>query len=323
MHLRELIEACPTTPQESVPDWMVGCFRRRSITFASGLTDGRTRVVWLQCRNLTIDLRLPADADQPGEFSLAGCSPEALRCRANVEGWSAASHWSGSSLSWSLGASFQLHDRWPEPAQLRRVGDCMIEFAPSSAYVEDWRLLSREPGPLLGLRLLDETDLRTGAVTHRDGALIVNGTWAGLVLGRPAPLPSQAGTRQLRDLVQDRAGDMAFLEQVFAFEASVGQGSLAAGFRVSASTVPERVGAPLLAMDGFTIPVGSGEIHQTLQQGEVPLRRRFVADVIEPSFPYCAGTGWSGKARAWFDAEKETLSRYLEPVNQSPGFACQ
>jgi len=45
----------------------------------------------------------------------------------------------------------------------------LIEYAPSGAYVEDWRLQPSGDGPLIGMSLLEERDAKTGQVTHRGG----------------------------------------------------------------------------------------------------------------------------------------------------------
>ena len=49
----------------------------------------------------------------------------------------------------------------------------MMEFAPSGAYVEDWRLLNSVPGLFVGLELIGEEDLTTGARRELQGALIL------------------------------------------------------------------------------------------------------------------------------------------------------
>ncbi len=44
---------------------MLGCFRRRCISFANGESDEQTIVYWFQSRNFTIDLRLQPSAPGP------------------------------------------------------------------------------------------------------------------------------------------------------------------------------------------------------------------------------------------------------------------
>jgi hypothetical protein len=267
----------------SVPDWTLGCFRRRSITFFDGRTDDATRVYWLQSRGLTADLRLsPGRPDR----ALADCTAAERAALAEVEGGLAATRWDGELMSWSGWTAFQTRDKWPEPGILRRVGDCLIEHAPSGAYVEDWRLQPSAPGPLVGLRLVEE---RLGdQVVHRGGGLIVCGDHAALVLGRP-----HLGA-----------------EALFAFEASYAVrrgGELV----VVASTLPEREGQPLLPEDGFTL---DGD---RVVQRIGPRQRLFTVDTLEARHTFRPETSATAEARAWLARESGTLlahARSGEPI---------
>lgn len=312
MHLLSLLQQHPMRATQSIPESMLGCFKRRSIAFANGQTDTQTHVFWLQSRNLTIDLRLPVEAEWVQPKAWQDYTEAELRQLANQEGWCADTLWQDERLSWSGGTSLQVHNRWPEPAILQRVGDCMMEFAPSGAYVEGWRLKSRTPGPLVGLRLLQEEEVQTGRVRHRQGALIINGDWAGLVLGRPNPLSPEAS--QLRDRVSGRAGDERFLQQVFCVETSVGQGNLTSGYTTAYSTLPERRGRPLFSLEGFEFDPVCQEVIQEWEEEGKTLRRRYTIDTLESTFPYLAETPCSSESIAWFNTEQETLGRYLQVV---------
>jgi hypothetical protein len=90
---------------------------------------------------------------------------------AGTEGGLARTCWDGPLMSWSEWVSFQTHAKWPEAGRLERVGNCLIEFAPSGAYVEDWRAEPCGAGPLIGMWLLEEVERETGAVRHRGGGL--------------------------------------------------------------------------------------------------------------------------------------------------------
>ncbi|MFC3609731.1 hypothetical protein [Stutzerimonas tarimensis] len=312
MNLLELVRRHPNRPSSSVPDWMLGYFKRRAISFANGRTDTATQVCWLQSRNFTIDLRLPLERDQVPARALADYSPDELQILANHEGWEALSHWDGKALSWSDDTSLQLHNRWPEPALLSRIGNCMIEFAPSGAYVEDWRLQPSAPGPLIGLRLIEERDLASGALLHRGGGLIVCGEHAALVLGRPGPIAHDG--LDLRDQVARAVGVPERLEALFDFETSVAHGSLEAGFRVTLSTRPERVGAPLLALEGFSYLAEQQQVRQRFERDGRDCERLFSIDTLEPTLAYPQTTEFSADAHAWFERESATLNRYTQSL---------
>lgn len=293
----------------SVPDWMMGCFNRRSISFANGETDTKTQVAWLQCRNFTLDLRLPLPEDRVAGKTFEEYSELELRQLANYEGWFARSLWDKHQLSWRNGASLQLHNRWPEPAILKRVGDCMIEFAPSGAYVEDWRLLNQSAGTLVGLPMLYEKNLNSGHISRRGGGLIVCGEYAGLVIPR-ASLPEAIDMDiALRDQPLLLSRDKKALQQLFDFECSLARGSLDTDFEVFASTDIKRQGQPLLTTDHFEL-ISANQIRQLISLDGEEFERVFEIDSVEFDFPYSRHTPCSAGTQDWFRNESETLQRY-------------
>ncbi|MEM9256322.1 MAG: hypothetical protein AAGA91_12815 [Pseudomonadota bacterium] len=313
MHLRDLLSVAAPSAPDSVPDWILGCFKRKSITFANGLTDLSTQVFWLQGRNQTIDLRLPVDSELI-KAPWRDCSFEQLEVLADYEGWSADSHWQDGQLSWSGGVSYQLHNRWPEPAILNRVGNCMIELSPRATYVEDWRIQSIHPGALISLTLLDETDAQTGTQRHKGGALIIAGEWAGLVLGRAREGLSSECSGPLRQALRDCQHDQDALSELFGFEASIGWGNLEAGFTVLHSTSDARMGEPLLPLEGFEWVGDSNFVVHRFTQGGRPIERRYYVDAIEADVAFSSCTAWHPESEAWFERERGTLKRYTEIV---------
>lgn len=317
MHLKELIERHQQKAHHSIPESMIGCFKRRSISFANGLTDTKTHVFWLQGRNLTIDLRLPIEVDQVNvdqiqRHTLHDLTAEELSQLANYEGWSANTKWKNNQLSWSGGTSFQIHNRWPEPAILSRVGDCMMEFSPSNAYVEDWRIKSRQPGPLVSLELIEEKDLSTETCRHRGGALIINGNWAGLVLGRSKDISINSENLQLRDLLKSKTSNKKLVNEIFSFETSVAEGSLDDGFKIRFSTQPGIVNSSIFPLEGFEFDAKQNEVFQLFNEDDHTILRRFSIDTIEPLFHYSGSTEWTEDSKSWFEKEQRTLGRYLD-----------
>ncbi len=312
MNLIELLERHSHRPAQSVPEWMLGCFRRRSISFANGETDRSTIVYWFQSRTFTIDLRLPIAEEQAPALELSHYSQEQLNVLANYEGWVADSQWDGAQMSWQNETSLQVHNRWPEPAELHRIGNCMIEFAPSGAYVEDWRSQLNETGPLIGLRLIEESSPVTGQRFHRGGGLIVCGNHAALVLGRSEALEPETGA--LPELVAEPGTDSVRLQQLFNFETSVAQGSLDTGYTVVHSTCPERVGQALLNLDGFEWLSESQRFRQIVTIDGQLRERLFELDCADRYVNFSSATDTSAEVDAWFEKEAETLTRYTEVV---------
>lgn len=311
MTLQELLDRHARRPEKSVPDWMLGYYKRRSISFANGTTDLSTQVCWFQSRNFTIDLRLPVEAQPASGNEL---SAAALQTLADNEGWAALCDWQGETLSWHTVTSLQVNNRWPEPAILKRIGNCMIEFAPSGAYVEDWRLQPTESGPLIGLRLIEEREEASGRLRHQGGGLIVCGDYAALVLGRAEPVAEADDSTNLRSLVADAQDDPARLQRLFNFETSVAKGSITQGFTVSLSTRPVRVHQPLLALDGFEYVANSGQVIQRFTADGLACVRVFAIDTLEADVAFDQATGFSADAEQWFRRESQTLNRYAEHV---------
>jgi len=312
MTLQELLTQYGQRATHSVPDWMLGFYKRYAISFADGTTDLHTHVCWLQSRNFTIDLRLPVNADQLAAKPLAEYTAAELQVMANYEGWTAESDWDGRVLSWRpTEISLQLHNRWPEPAILKRVGNCMVEFCDSDAYVEDWRLQPSAQGPLIGLRMVAETEVATGHVRHCGGGLIICGDHAALVRGRGTSITT-GETMPLKQLVAQADADGARLQQLFNFETSVATGNLANGYCVTLSTQPARLGQFLLPLDGFEYNAATQCIRQQLDIDGVRVERSFTIDTLESDVAYGLATGFTPAAAQWHAEEAATLGRYRE-----------
>jgi hypothetical protein len=315
MELFELCSLQGTTPASgSVPGWTVGCFKRRSITFFNGDSDDSTLVVWLQSRGLTADLRLAADRPKPKtRAALAELSLAELTRLAQAEGGLSPTRFepaaaAGVELSgrmhWTDWTAFQLHDKWPEPGDLRRVGDCLIEYAPSGAYVEDWRLQASGDGPLIGLSLLDETDAKTGQVLHRGGGLVMAGEHAVLIRGRAQQLPP---VERVTQLMERAYKEPPLLDAIFGFEASYARRDGSGRYVVQASTLPWREGRALMSLGGFGLE--DGLVVQRAREKEGSVVRRFHVDTLEPSYEDWLATPATATAVAWLAAEEDTLLR--------------
>jgi hypothetical protein len=321
MTLKELIDKHSQPAKSGVPDWLVGCFRRYSISFANGASDLKTQVFWLQSRNFTIDIRMPIESQQVPAKPLKDYTNEELQSLANYEGFSATTDWNGELLRWrDADAALQIHNRWTEPAILKRVGNCMVEFCPSDAYVEDWRVQPTPAGPLVGLSLLEEREISTGAIRHLGGGLIVCGDYAGLVLGRAEEVIEPSNQTTLNNLVTEASGDIDRLGALFNFETSVAKGNLEAGFNVTLSTQVYRLGQTIFPLDGFEAPckyqhatLGEIEIvRQKLMINGQACERLYTIDTIEAQVEFSQNTPVTKETAEWFARESTTLTRYSE-----------
>lgn len=315
MTLAELAAFPASCPAAAAPDWLIGCFRRRSITFFQGQCDTTTEVYWLQARGICVDIRLsPARPRASGRASLEEFTETELVALACAEGGAARTEWDGASLRWFHWEAFQIHDKWPEPGCMRRIGDCVIEIPPSGAYVEDWRLQPSKPGPVVALELIEERLDGRVEVTHVGGALIVCGDHAALVRGR-ARAP-QNHTRWAEALRQ--TGVRSLAPEMFSCEASYAIREPASGdFVIALSTNPLREGQVLSIMHGFEIDRETQQVRQCVHEDGKLLERIFTIDTLEERNCFPRSSVAAAGAAEWLGSEAETLLAHAEGVGGS------
>jgi hypothetical protein len=298
MTLAELALAAPFARPLAVPPWTLGCFHRRSITYANGREDDSTRVIWIQSHGLTGDLRISAARpDVAARGNLAGCTPHELVELAKGEGGVAETSFRAGRMTWSNWAAFQPYDKWPEAGELRRVGSALIEFAPSGVYVEDWRLQPGSGGLLVGLRLISEAP-PDGEHAPRDGGLVISGDHAIFALARREALPAYAPVHRQISAVADphRLAAVAFDAQ-----AGYARRDAATGDYLITLGVDPFAHGRVLSLDGFA-PAGTGMLLQTLADGGA---RRWRIDTLRADvvLPAATPTG----AAEWLSQEADTL----------------
>ncbi len=138
----------------TVPARLLGCWYRRYIRFADGTEDTGTRVVWVQTLSGVGDIRIAANRpDLRTRDGLEDCSKEELLALAEQDCFCGVTLFDENAKPFPTARwpkesylfRFQPVITFPEPGWMewREDGTCMIERAPSGAYVEDWRL---QPG---------------------------------------------------------------------------------------------------------------------------------------------------------------------------------
>jgi hypothetical protein len=289
MNLAELLRELPPAGLEDLafPRNLLGAFRRKSITFCSGVTDETTIVYWFQAGGFTIDLRL-TDGDATPIVDRQGWVGDTLWDRGREE------------LSWSITRSYQPRDQWPEPARFRFIGNCVLEFAPSGAYFEDWRQQSSH-GPLLGLRLLGMIDGDSEQELAMDGGLIIAGRHMAYAQSR---LPHvDAALRTAASLDRALAEGIVTEREVESYEVSVALD----GETTAHSTRPDLLGEAIASGDFDLQPDGSIFWSRTVQGRTT--RLRFAQDFYVPDFVFDRQTASTPEARLWIEREKGHLSR--------------
>lgn len=268
------------------PCSLLGAFRRKSITFCTGLTDETTIVYWFQSRTFTIDLRLPD----------AAATPVAER-----QGWVGDTIWdpADAELSWQIRRSYQPRNQWPEPARLSFIGNCVLEYAPSGAYVEDWRQPA-SAGPLLGLRLIGMIDA-SGEQVSLEGGLVIAGDHAAFACSR---LPQVDDALQAAGSLEAALASGAVSEaEIESYEVSIATG----GRVITHSTQPARRGQ---AIDGSFSIGADGRIVQDAVVGGAACMLLYEVDVFEPDFSFTTQTPCTPEARNWMDREVGHLLRH-------------
>jgi hypothetical protein len=294
-------------PEPRVPAWAIGTVRRRSITFATGAEDTKTFVVWIQSHGMTGDLRIhPVRPELSMTDRLEELDHQSLVWLASVEGGAATTSWSDGVMSWKDWTGFQPYDKYPEPGIMRRVGDCMIEFAPTGIYVEDWRFLQSKRGPVAGLRLVSETT-HDGREYPRAGGYVVAGDHALLSLARRQELPN--GTRA-QDFVGKASNPVKALQRVLdcTVDYSVKRGDRRI---ITVSTDPRRQGMESNLLETLTLGPSSDVLVEHVIGEEGVRSRLWCIDSLELAREFNCATEAPDNGMAWLQREADTL---LNPI---------
>jgi hypothetical protein len=308
MTLDELAAAASRASPAPTPAWTWGCWRRRTICFAGGQEDAASHVVRLQGQGITGELRVPAwRPDVKGRGSFQACTVEELLELSAVDGGVADAAFGAGQMTWDNASAFQPYPRWPEPGQMQRVGPGLIEFAPSGACLQDWRLQPRSSGLHVALRLMFETGL-DGLTRPRDGGLIICGEHCLFSLDRRRPLPSDAPVQQQ----MRQAGDpYAFAEMAFDGETSYARRQANGAFKVELSTDPFREGRIAPVLGDFVTTSISEVLRQVIGEGTDRIVRQWRIDTLIPDAVIGLATDPDKAGAAWLKREGKVLLRGL------------
>ena len=205
---------------QTVPDHMLGCWRRRYIRFEDGTEDTSTRVIWLQTPSGLADMRISAERPDLSErLQLSDCSDDELIALAEQDcacGITIVDEFATPYLkaTWEGGDSGFMQQpviNFPEDGwfEWKEGGVCMMEYAPSGAYEEDWRLLdnSRE----FAIHLL-RRDSETATNLYVAGAHAVLAVDRSIVIGQERPLQEIVAEN-----IADRDSVYTYLDTEFSY----------------------------------------------------------------------------------------------------------
>jgi hypothetical protein len=303
MTLEEIAQAIGQHVPPGVPAWVHGTFKRRSITFATGLEDARTLVIWVQSHRATGDIRIhPGRPKIAASDRLEDMDRATLEVLASVEGGFAETAWQDGLMSWDNWIGFQPYNKYPEPGILRRTGDCMIEFAPSGIYVEDWRYMASATGLLGALKLIAEIDA-TGTTRARNGGFVFGGQHAILVLGRRVPLPDGVPAQKF---VRTSEDPLAAVRQVLdcSVDYAADDGK---GFHVTASTDPWREGRRLGLTSCFEQSPDPDVLVERVKDEPGIVSRLWRIDSLASGVTFPLATPAEPESLRWLQGEADTL----------------
>lgn len=290
-----LIELCPklsatSLSEISLPAYLLGVFRRKSISFANGLTDEKTIVYWFQSKSFTIDLRLKN----------AKTTPILER-----QGWIGDTLWDNEQqeLSWNVTSNYQNHVQWPEPARLHSVGNAIFEFSPSNSYVEDWRQQATR-GLYLGLRLFKIENLKTNENYSADGGLIICDHFIAYTKSRHPDIQQRFG--------YDESLNEAFSQQQISAQ-DIQDYEVSISFddqNIDLSTTSDRVGQKI-DLENFTLLDAETLVQQQTIGGENCLLY-FKLDMYQPDYYFTTITDTSSESMSWYSHEKNHLFHHAK-----------
>jgi len=216
-------------------------FERTLLSRPGSAPDTTSRVTWLQGDNLYCDLRRPASAVRVSPIPLGAMSIEDLIVLTEHDGFGGRLLDHGSHVEWARAVGFRPAGPLADAGTLDLLdADTVVEYGVFEDYTEHWRIAATSP------RI--EECLLTDADTGASGILIRVGDDFAFARGRTTALAADPLVEQIRGASTLRAA-----QELLDCEISLGRIELGR-WRISASTLPHRVGAVLdpETTDGIT-----------------------------------------------------------------------
>lgn len=229
---------------QTVSEHMLGCWHRRYIRYKDGVEDKSTRVIWLQTPSGLCDMRISAERpDFSKRIRLSDCSDDELialaeqdcACGITILDETAVPYPTATWEGGDSGFMYQPVINFPEDGwfEWEEEGTCMLEYAPSGAYEEDWRLQDNSRTFAAHL-LCQDSETTTN--------LYVAGAHAMLAVDRAVAINEE---RPLQELVAESTNDRhriyAYLDSEFSYAIS----KVNNDYAIVLSTLPWREGQTL------------------------------------------------------------------------------
>jgi hypothetical protein len=215
-----------------------GLWRRSLIAWPDGTRDTTTRVYWLQGLRACADLRQPATRAAPPDLAGVGALHQLSigHCLwlAQQQGFAGQLIFDGTHYQWLRSIDFQPCAPGADAGSLCWQGEVLVETGRDIGYVEHWHRDSSAPTLPVAAVALRDADENTAAALLRVGPLFM--------FARDRAQPAAAGCT----LHQCVAGSATLQQARAPLDCEISLGSaLPSGFRITASTLPWRIGAML------------------------------------------------------------------------------
>ena len=254
--------------EKSVPDWLVGVWRRLSIE-ENGHTDNTTQAYWLQTSSSFGDIRIPAGRAKVA--GLAELTPQQARSLAKQDGFAGVTHVAGDQCVWNHAMDYQpftgqmdtgtLH--WKDGRPLNESDsnpkssseqDILVEVGANGSYVEEWQRVA--VGPTSALTLSDGASWQSWLVVCSDVFIYMRDD------RRSVP-----ASHTLEDLLSDSDADSweaAKATHYLNCEISFGQCQQGdKPWEITLSTLPWKEGKSLWSLQDIKIDIKSEQVIQT------------------------------------------------------------
>ncbi len=232
------------------PDWVVGLWRRDSITLSDGTVDRSTRVYWGQTKTLYVDIRIPADRPRlEGRRSFGELTRADIGHLAKQQGFAGHITVAEWQCTWFREVDYQPDTSRPDTGRLRLDGDALYEVGEASSvigsgYEEIFRRERRGDEQRTALRLVGAEGGEFGGQTARGAVLvIVDGRFL-FARPRPVRLP-RANT--LQGLIEAAGDDRVRIHAYLDCEVAMGSIGGPQPWTIELSTIPFREGGRLFA----------------------------------------------------------------------------
>ncbi len=229
------------SPTATVPQWMRGLWRRRSIRYPDGTYDDSTVVYWLQGESAFADIRVPRDRPlirEPERLTTIDDSELlALTRQAGFAGWTELS---GMRCHWHHQIDFQPPTGVPDQGMVHRGDGVLIEEGVHQRYIEIWEAVACGPAGADSL-------LARRAAAALGGRLVIGGNVFFFARdGRP-PLGHAENLAALAPAGRDRRATLLTL-----LDCEISFGRCRGGnvpWEITLSTLPWREGQSLLELE--------------------------------------------------------------------------